>query len=62
VTGVDGLIGQPGDVLTSIEPAAPGSIAAHGEIWRAQADSPIPAGARVRIVSVDGLTLTVRRE
>ena len=62
VTGVEGLIGQGGDVLTSIEPDTPGSIAAHGEIWRAQADSPIPAGARVRIVSVDGLTLTVRRE
>jgi membrane-bound serine protease (ClpP class) len=62
VTGVEGLIGQEGDVLTSIEPPTPGSIAAHGEIWRAQADSPIPAGVRVRIVSVDGLTLTVRRE
>lgn len=62
VTGVNGLVDESGDVLTAIEPAAPGSISAHGEIWRAQSDTAIPVGARVRIVSVDGLTLTVRRE
>lgn len=62
ITGVDGLIGQEGHVLTPIDPAVPGSISAHGEIWRAQSDSPIPAGTRVRIVSIDGLTVTVRRE
>ena len=62
VTGVDGLIGEAGQTLTAIEPPSVGTISAHGEIWRAQSDVAVPAGARVRIVSVDGLILTVRRE
>ena len=42
-----------------------GQVFVHGALWRAEpADgldsAPIPAGARVRVESVDGLTLMVR--
>jgi membrane-bound serine protease (ClpP class) len=37
-----------------------GHVAIHGELWRAVAEGePVDAGARVRVVSVDGLTLKV---
>jgi membrane-bound serine protease (ClpP class) len=31
----------------------------HGELWRAVSGAAIPKGARVRVLRVDGLTLTV---
>jgi membrane-bound ClpP family serine protease len=37
-------------------------VAAHGEIWRAMSDEPIPKGAPVRVIAIHGLTLTVRKE
>jgi membrane protein implicated in regulation of membrane protease activity len=32
----------------------------HGELWRATAHEAVPAGAQVRVVRVDGLTLHVK--
>src|SRR5205823_6571651 len=61
LTGRAGMIGEPGQALTAIGPDAPGRVATHGEIWRAMSSEPIPEGARVRVVDVDGLSLTVRR-
>jgi membrane-bound serine protease (ClpP class) len=62
VTGDQGMLGQPAKTLTVIEPGAAGQVAAHGEIWRAVADEPIPKGAHVRVTAIQGLTLTVRKE
>jgi membrane-bound serine protease (ClpP class) len=62
VTGVAGMIGEPGYALTSIEPEGAGRVAAHGEIWRAIAREHIAEGDRLRITDVDGLTVTVRKE
>jgi len=62
VTGVAGMIGEVGEALTAIEPGTTGRVATRGEIWKAIAQEPIAAGDRVSIVSVDGLTLTVRRK
>jgi len=62
VTGAAGMVGEIGRALTPIGPAAPGRLAVHGEIWDAAADEPIAEGARVRIVSVEGLRVTVRPE
>jgi membrane-bound ClpP family serine protease len=39
--------------------ASRGLVFVHGELWRAVASHPIPRGARVRILRVDGLTLVV---
>src|SRR5918995_1066601 len=62
VTGEAGMIGQSGRTLTVLEPGAPGRVATRGEIWQAVADEFIPTDTSVRIISVDGLTLSVRKE
>jgi membrane-bound serine protease (ClpP class) len=59
-TGVEGMIGELGRALTAISPGEPGTVAAHGEIWRATAAEPIAEGDAVRIVAIRGLTLEVR--
>lgn len=61
-TGAVGMVGASGQALSAFDRGTVGRIATHGEIWRATADEPIPEGARVRVTSVDGLTLTVRKE
>ena len=58
-TGAAALIGEDGRALTALEPAQPGQIRVHGEIWQAVSDIPIPAGRRLRVRAVDGLTLHV---
>jgi membrane-bound serine protease (ClpP class) len=59
VTGVEGLVGARGVTLGVIGPDEPGHIRVHGEIWRAVAPSPLPAGRDVRVIAVVGLTLRV---
>jgi membrane-bound serine protease (ClpP class) len=61
-TGIDGMIKDIGESLTSIAPGGGGRVLAHGEIWNAVAQEPIAQGDRVRVTNVDGLTLTVRKE
>ena len=62
VTGAAAMVGESGRALTAIGPDRAGRIATHGEIWQATSPESIPEGARVRIIRVDGLSLTVRRE
>ena len=56
--GAPGMIGQIG---IAREPLAPiGHVAVRGELWRAVAEGgPVDAGASVRVVDVEGLTLKV---
>ncbi|MGE0451197.1 MAG: nodulation protein NfeD [Vicinamibacterales bacterium] len=61
-TGAAGMVGREARTLTAVEPDRAGQVDVHGEIWQAQSNEHIPQGARVRILSIDGLTLTVRRE
>jgi membrane-bound ClpP family serine protease len=56
------MVGEAGKALTVISPERIGRVAAHGEIWNASAEEPIPEGSRVRITGVDRLTLVVRRD
>ena len=58
-TGTHALIGEEGRARAALVPDAPGQIDVHGEIWRALSREPIPAGAKVRVVDVTGLTLLV---
>jgi membrane-bound serine protease (ClpP class) len=60
VTGDQALVGLPGVVLDDLTDQ--GRVRVQGEIWRAQADHPLPKGARVRVVSRDNLTLRVTAE
>jgi membrane-bound serine protease (ClpP class) len=61
VTGSAGMIGELGEALTAIAPGRAGRVMTHGEIWTAVAAESIAEGDRIRITSVDGLTLTVRK-
>ncbi len=62
VTGADGMVGGRGEAIEPIEPGGRGRVSTHGEIWSATAAEPIPRGARVRVVAIDGMTLTVSPE
>ena len=61
VSGVAGMIGETGEAMTAFEPGRTGRVMTHGEIWTATATEPIAEGDRIRVTSVDGLTLTVRK-
>jgi membrane-bound serine protease (ClpP class) len=58
--GAPALLGQTG---VAREPLAPeGQVLVQGELWRAVArGTPVEQGARVRVVDVKGLTLTVEK-
>jgi len=66
-TGKEELLGERAEVTEPLAPvsgqAAPGSfqgmVRLRGELWRAVAPVPIPAGAQVRVVGVTGLTVYV---
>lgn len=56
-TGEQGLVGEVGVAQTALAPA--GKIFVHGELWDAVSPVNIPAGERVVVRHVDGLTLQV---
>jgi membrane-bound serine protease (ClpP class) len=58
-TGVEGMLGSEGWTRMPLSPDTPGQVDVHGEIWRAYGREPVPAGAKVRVVEVNGLTLVV---
>jgi membrane-bound serine protease (ClpP class) len=59
-TGPAGMVGQTGLVKTALDPE--GQILVEGELWRAVAqDAPVPAGERVLVLGVEGLTLRVAK-
>lgn len=60
-TGREQLIGSEGEATQAFQPgdAPKEMVRVHGELWRAASTQPIAVGARVRVVGVDGLTLTV---
>ena len=57
-TGREGLVGERGTARGDLAPK--GKVFVHGEIWTAIAEQPVPEGATVEVVAVDGLTLQVR--
>jgi membrane-bound serine protease (ClpP class) len=59
VTGVEGIVGERGEVVTPLSPA--GQVRVHGELWNAvTTGEPLPAGCQITVEGVRGLTLTVR--
>ena len=60
VTGAEALVGAEGHALAPIGPDLAGQVRVHGEIWRASSPDTIPAGTRVRVTALEGLTLHVR--
>jgi membrane-bound serine protease (ClpP class) len=57
VTGVENLVGAAGKAVEPLEPE--GHVRVHGELWEARAPEAVPAGAQIRVVALDGLTLEV---
>ncbi|MFB3739369.1 MAG: nodulation protein NfeD [Candidatus Velamenicoccus archaeovorus] len=56
--GPEGMVGREGVVQTQLEPD--GVVLVSSEEWSARsASGPLPKGARIRVVAVDRLTLTV---
>jgi membrane-bound serine protease (ClpP class) len=63
-TGLEQLVGSPGEVTEALMRQADselfqGMVRLHGELWRAVAREEIPAGAPVRVMRIEGLTLHV---
>jgi membrane-bound serine protease (ClpP class) len=61
VTGEAGMIQQIGRAVTPIAAGQNGRVSVHGELWQAISLDPVEPGEDVRIVGIDGLTLTVMR-
>ena len=62
-TGYEELAGATAEVRSSLTPE--GQVFVQGSVWRARlvnSEGSVPVGGRVRIESVDGLTLMVRPE
>ena len=57
VTGKQGLIGEIGIAESSLAPF--GKVFVHGELWDAVSAVTVPAGERIVVRQVDGLTLRV---
>jgi membrane-bound serine protease (ClpP class) len=58
VTGVEGMIGEVGEAMASLEPG--GLIRVHGELWQAESVSGnIGQGQKVRVKAIQNLTLYV---
>jgi len=60
-TGDAGMVDEIGVAIGAIAPGAAGRVAVHGEIWSATSDESIAEGDEVRVASVHGLKLAVRR-
>lgn len=59
ITGVEGLIGEEGEVAKALEPA--GKVFVHGEYWDAESSTPVAQGSIVRVVRVEGKKLIVEQ-
>ena len=60
VTGIEGLVGIEGLAHTDIY--KDGMALVRGEYWQAYSDEPIKKGERIRVESVSGLRIKVKRQ
>jgi membrane-bound serine protease (ClpP class) len=58
--GPDRVVGMVGEARTEIYRG--GSVQVASALWSARSDERIPVGSRIRVISRDGLTLTVTKE
>lgn len=59
-TNVDAVIGKKGVVIKPISPFKAGQVKLGDEVWRATAESEIAEGSAVTVVSISGVTITVK--
>ncbi|NOY64477.1 MAG: nodulation protein NfeD [Nitrospirae bacterium] len=60
VTGIEGLVGLEGVALSDIHKE--GMALVRGEYWQAFSDEPIRKGERIKVESISGLRIKVKRE
>jgi membrane-bound serine protease (ClpP class) len=60
VTGIEGLLGLEGVAYTDIHEE--GMAMVRGEYWQAFSDEPINKGERIKVESISGLRIKVKRE
>lgn len=59
ISGKEGLIGGIGEARTDIAPT--GTVFFHGEFWTAHSKTPIPQGAKVKVLAVKDMKLEVEK-
>jgi len=57
--GMDGMVGETGLVKETLDPH--GRVLVHGELWEAEAMTPVDEGETVRVDSVHGLKIKVSK-
>lgn len=57
LTGREGMVGEIGTARTDLSPS--GRVFVHGELWEAEADGPVRAGEKVRVLEVEN-TLKIK--
>ncbi len=57
VSGAEEMIGAVGEAMEDFD--RHGRIRVHSEDWSARSDRPVRSGQRVRVIGMDGLTLTI---
>ena len=60
-TGIEGIVGEIGEVIAPISADAKGKVYVHGEIWDARAPYAIEKSASVRVARAEGMTLWVEK-
>lgn len=58
-TGMEGMLGLEGEALSDIHES--GQVFVHGETWSASSDEPIAKGKHVRVETIEGLKLKVKK-
>ncbi|HJZ64023.1 MAG TPA: nodulation protein NfeD [Candidatus Acidoferrum sp.] len=58
-TGPEEMIGEVGIVMKEVPAGGEGMIRVHGELWKAVSAQPIPEGASVRVLKLEGLRVQV---
>ena len=59
-TGAKGLVGQVAVARTDLNPE--GTVFIHGELWRAESDTPVKTGEKTVVKEVENLTLKVTKK
>ncbi len=61
-TNSDRVIGKIGEVVKKISKNEYGEVKVFGNIWTATSDDVIDVGSKVKVVSIDGVKLIVKKE
>lgn len=61
-TNSDRVIGKIGEVTKSIEKNKYGEVKVFGNTWTASSDDAIEVGSKVKVLSIDGVKLIVKKE